>query len=577
MNPISPILDQPHIIDSELLPAGPINRLANQDLACLVDAASDPHGIVWPWAGGVYARHIRLVISDWQDGVLTPMAVRFFPGHQETIAGAEGMIVTKRLVMPWKCPEDRALLWLLECQAEGDRLLKLEIDIDWGEPLTQHMVDGLLLAQHNPEAPRGIYSQRNAESTRVFGNPHGRPDEVYLDDPQRARLVYHVLVNGIVEVPLLLTMSDVGEQVAWNAFLALRDVEQIYDASTEHWDRLLHTGRLWTPEPAFNLAVHTARLTAVRQVQRLRTGWAPSSRRLDEFPALVSAWDTLDPVVSHNLLATLRRLAGEYEGRLPATVPVLPRQRAAEEAAPESILDPNHCYVATVHAHWRHRGDGTLVVKHWEALRQCVEAVLQLQWRSRQGLTTEQVRVLAATLAQAAELAIVAGDAIDSARWQSEVEHLAPRAGAAPGMTSAGVPGAGDWVQRYGWNAATDRPFHFQTPAGAIALASEAVWIGCGLQWQAGDLWVEPAWPAGWPWWALLSLPLGENRYASLLWDGATLHTTQPVRSSLPVQQHKRIEILHAGEFDFDPIFELTRDSSSGDTSRKQQFRPVFR
>ena len=100
-----------------------------------------------------------MAISDWQDGPLTPLAVRCFPGHQETIAGAEGMIVTKRLITPWKSPDDKAIIWLLECQAEGDRLLKLEIDIDWGEPFSQRIVDGLLLAQRNPE-PRAASMRR---------------------------------------------------------------------------------------------------------------------------------------------------------------------------------------------------------------------------------------------------------------------------------------------------------------------------------------------------------------------------------------------------------------------------------
>ena len=238
------MLDQPQSYDYELLPTGVIGRLANQDLYCSVDANSDAIDVTWPWANAVYARRIQMAISDWQDGPLVPLVVRCFPGHQETIAGAEGMIVTKRLITPWKSPDDKALIWLLECQAEGDRLLKLEIDIDWGEPLSQRIVDGLLLAQRNPEPARGIYAQSNAESTRVFGNPYGRPDEVHLEDPQRARLVYHVLVNGVVEVPLLLTVSDVGEQVAWNGFLSLRDVEQIFDASSEAWNRLLRAGRL---------------------------------------------------------------------------------------------------------------------------------------------------------------------------------------------------------------------------------------------------------------------------------------------------------------------------------------------
>lgn len=205
MSTISPVLDQPQSFDYELMPAGAVSRLANQDLFCLADANSDALDVTWPWADALYARSIRLAISDWQDGPLMPLAVRRFPGHQETIAGAEGMIVTKRLITPWKSPDDRALIWLLECQAEGDRLLRLEVQIDWGEPLSQRLVDGLLVAQRNPEPARGIYAQSNAESTRVFGNPYGRPDEVNLDDPQRARLVYHVLINGTVEVPLLLT------------------------------------------------------------------------------------------------------------------------------------------------------------------------------------------------------------------------------------------------------------------------------------------------------------------------------------------------------------------------------------
>ncbi len=100
MSEVSPILDQPQSIDHDQLLPGPINRLANQDLVCAVDANSDPYDIFWPWAQQFYARSIRIVISDWQDGELPPLVTRFFPGHQETIIGTEGMIVTKRLVTP---------------------------------------------------------------------------------------------------------------------------------------------------------------------------------------------------------------------------------------------------------------------------------------------------------------------------------------------------------------------------------------------------------------------------------------------------------------------------------------------
>lgn len=107
-----------------------------------------------------------------------PMVTRFFPGHQELILGTEGVIVSKRVAVPRQSDHDRSVLWLLDCQAEGDRLLRLEVTIDWGEPLTQRIVDGLLVAQRNPGPARGIYQQSNADLTCVFGNPQARPDQI---------------------------------------------------------------------------------------------------------------------------------------------------------------------------------------------------------------------------------------------------------------------------------------------------------------------------------------------------------------------------------------------------------------
>ena len=293
-----------------------------------------------------------------QEGGLTPLAVRFFPGHQETIAGSEGVIVTRRLVVPHKSADDRALLWLLELQAEGDRVVQMVLDVDWGEPLAQRIVDGLLVAQRNPQPARGVYAQSNAESTRVLGNPHGRPDEIHLDDPQRARLVYHVLVNGIVEVPLILTLSDVGEQVAWSGFLSLRDAEPVFDASSQNWQRRLQIGRLWTPEPELNRAVEVGRLAAIRHVQRLRTGLAPTDRTVTRIPALVDAWDGLDPVQSRNLLAHLRRVAEATEGRLPEQLPFEPKQPAPDPG--REILGTNAAYLRALRSHLAHQPAGEL-------------------------------------------------------------------------------------------------------------------------------------------------------------------------------------------------------------------------
>ena len=573
MNATSPILDQPQSIDYDLLPAGPINRLANQELFCTVDAATDVFDVTWPWAGAVYARSIRFTISDLQDGVLTPLATRCFPGHQETIAGAEGMIVTKRLIMPWKSPDDRALLWLLECQAEGDRLLRLEVAIDWGEPLTQRIVDGLLVAQRNPGPDRGIYGQSNADSTRVFGDPHGRPDEVDLTDPQRARLVYHVLVNGIVEAPLMLTLSDVGEQMAWNGFLALRDAEQIFDASANQWAGLIRSGRLWTPAPHFNAAVDAARLVAARAVQHLRTGWAPSMRRTLDMGALVQGWDAIDPIISRNLLAHLRRAAEQGDGRLPMLLTVHPKEPALA-APPADLPACNTGYLAALHRHFQHHGDITWLAEHRAALAACAEALVRLRWEAPGVAATPAAQAwIAAGLGHAVALAELLDDAVNAERWRGELAQMT----AAPGATMPEAFALDGWAARYGWHAGSaTQLWRFHDDLAAARLAGDAVFQGCGLRQRGDVLTVAPTWPPAWGWWALLSLGLTNGKRLSLLWDGATLHATQPVASVLSVRFWQRIQIRGVDEFDFNPYFELTPPSHSGDTAEKERFRPIF-
>src|SRR5688572_10271604 len=255
MNAFDPILDQPQSIDVDTIDASISYRLANQELAFTVDAETDLYDLVWPWADGSYVRSIRLTVRDPQNEDLAPRITRFYPGYQETILGSEGMIISKRLAVPLGSADDRAVIWVLDCQAEGDRLIRLDIEIDWGEPLNQRIVDGLLVAQRNPGQARGIYSQHNADSTRVFGNPYGRPTGIELTNDGKARLVYYVLVNGMVEVPLLLTLSDVGEQVAWNSFLGLRDTERAFELSVDAWEKAIKTGRVWTPDPSLNRAI----------------------------------------------------------------------------------------------------------------------------------------------------------------------------------------------------------------------------------------------------------------------------------------------------------------------------------
>lgn len=571
---VSPILDEPQNIDYADLAPGPVNRLANHELICWLDAGCNPHEVYWPWGGRRYAQSITLRIVDVQEGELVPLVTRFFAGHQEMIAGSEGVIVTRRLGIPYKTTDDRALYWLLECQAEGDRVLRLEIDIDWGEPLSQRIVDGLLVAQANPGPLRGLYQQSNAESTRLFGNPHGRPDQAEIDDPARARLIYHVLVNGIVEVPLIFTVSDVGEQLAWSSFLALREVEEIFDISSRNWARRLHAGRLWTPDPAFNRAVEYARLEAVRHLQRHRTGVAPSDRRVAHVPALVAAWDALDPVQSRNLLAHLRREAEASGGRLPALLAALPDRAAGAEphTPPGSLLESNGAYLQALVAHMsHHRAPPEFLRDSLESVRLCAEALV-----AQHTAPPDQLAVrlqLAHLLSAAATLARRAGDTANAARWERKGRDLGGEQVTPPDAT--GMFDLSRWESASGWRDLRHRPHGFADPWRALQLAGAVVWQGVGLREREADILVAPAWPQAWHWWALLEISLTEDRRLSLLWDGATLHATRPVQSTLPVQLHQQIRLLNTDEFDFDPLFEMIRGEAQR-PAEVMRFRPRF-
>ena len=174
-----PALDQPHLEEYDDLNAEARFPHNNGELYFIADKDSDLYDLRWYWHGRAYARSIRIrfdapiytssgISSEQLDDVL-PLAVQLYPGYQETIYGVEGVIVSKRIFAPLDSYYDRSLLWMMEAQAEGDRLIQIRVEIDWGEPLEQRMVDGLLVAQKDPGEAKGAHDQCNAESTRVFG------------------------------------------------------------------------------------------------------------------------------------------------------------------------------------------------------------------------------------------------------------------------------------------------------------------------------------------------------------------------------------------------------------------------
>jgi hypothetical protein len=539
---ISPILDRPDTFDyDDIDPAARFLR-ANPDVRYQSDRNSDLYDLDFPRQNRPYARSITLSIAapiytskgisaESVEDVL-PLAVRFFPGYQETIYGAEGVIISKRTYAPLGSNDDRSVLWQLECQAEGDRLLQIAVEIDWGEPLEQRMVDGLLVAQSLPGQARGVHEQQNAESTRVFGAAEGRPDLVSFPDESRAHLLYHVLVAGQVDLPLILTLSEVGEQMAWNGFLVQRDIERAFNLTQNIWGRITQRGRLWTPDPALNRAADRAKQNAARQLVRLRGGDAPADGLLASVPPLVEAFDLCEPARSRSLLDHLRRLAEKGEGKLPVAFPPF-YVESRTDAAP-TLARSNAAYLSALATHLRRQPHGFSLAEHYPVVRLCTEALIRI----RRELTDQPDALadFAAALHAAAQLARASGDSVNEARWQGEAEYAVGDRGL----------GNGDWEDR------RPRP-HSPIPS--------PYWLGQTLT-------LARTWPADWDWWALVDLPVGEGG-VTLLWDGETLHvartsglsgkadTTQPlaVEFAGPVQRHSRLQVLGAGEDDFDLRF----------------------
>ncbi len=579
MDQFDPILDQPQSIDYAHVASSTIYRLANHDLAFDVDAKTDLQALFWPWADAQYARSIELQISDPQNDELMALVVRYYPGYQETILGSEGMIISKRLAVPLASNYDRAVLWMLECQAEGDRLMRLDVTIDWGEPLTQRIVDGLLVAQLNPGRAQGIYAQQNADSTRVFGNPQGRPSTFELDNDGHAKLTYYVLINGIVEVPLLLTISDVGEQVAWNGFLALRDAERAFQLSVEAWDKMLKTGRLWTSDPRLNRAVQAGRLLSVQSLRRLRTGMSPAARRVADVPRLVKSLDIFDLTESQNLLAHVRRVAEKSAGKLPELLPL--HAKAPLIAPGPAMAWTNRAYLMALHEHLLRHPNTDLSAQHYAAVQACAEQLIRLRWQNEEPLAVQTLAVVSDGLRHAITLATLQKNSVDAVRWDSEACELDRRVdGAGQEKTDAHDLSLSDWPLVTGWQEPAEKPWHFADPQMGVTLAGEVVWTACGLKWRRGELWVYPQRANPWRWWALLNLPLGDDKTISLVWDGETLHATGPVRSDRPVQSYQRIRTLKADELDFDLHFEMTpaQDGQADPVApaQRQLFHPTF-
>lgn len=308
---------------------------ASLSVAARADHTSNLHGLYVPADNRLAVGPVRygFTLLGPNSETLEPLVTQFYPAYQETIWGTEGLILTQRIFAPYETAYERGVCWLIEVQAEGPRVLQVEVTLEFGleTPTTLRMQDGLLVAT----------DETNPSFVRVFGS-NGPPSYTDLTTPGRARLVYHILIEGEVEQPFILSVSGAGEALAWNGFLALSDTERAFRDTLRNLDARLAQTQVYTPDAQLNRGLEWAKINALRAQQRGRWGvWVaetPGSDRVDvsaaAWYALGASWLTPDFV--GRLLYFLATHAQAEDGGVCASLMAHDRGRQAGPSDPRS-------------------------------------------------------------------------------------------------------------------------------------------------------------------------------------------------------------------------------------------------
>lgn len=385
------------------------------------DALSNLLGFYTPSDNRWAVRRVAYRFSSLGPGIeqLEPLVTQFYPSHQETIWGTEGLILTQRVFLPYEAGYERGVCWLIEVQAEGPRLIQVEIELEFdAADVALRMQDGLLVATRAAD-PNHV---------RVFGSS-GPPSYVDLNTPGRALLMYHVLIEGEIEQPFVLSASDAGEQLAWNGFLVLSDTERVFRETVRALDQRLAQAHVFTPDARVNQTLQWAKISLVRGQQRWRWGLGvPTESGTDRIDVAQSAWyalgaNWLTPDFVGRQLQFLVTHAQEDDGRLAGA---LAAHDLAREPAASSV--PTSLFLLA----WQRHLNTSLEASDAAPTLSSLPTLYPHLRAAAESLTSSQETVLSDTLAHsalhaAADIAHLAGHDNDRRRFAQAAQALAAR------------------------------------------------------------------------------------------------------------------------------------------------------
>jgi hypothetical protein len=226
--------------------------------------------------------------------------------------------------------------------------------------------------------------------------------------------------------------------------------------------------------------VQVGRLNALRHVQKLRSGFAPSDRAFEHLPALVKALDACDLVLSRNLLAHARRVAERSEGKLPPLLPIRPKD--ALDAPGPRLAWSISAYLLALMDHLRRHPNPELLAEHYAAVQLCAETLVNVRMEAQNNVDAKSFAAAGSGLRYAVSLATQHRNSADAVRWESEaceLERIAEEAGHSPPANAALT--VQNWREVAGWRFHKDRPWGFDDPWQGIAQTSRESQAGQSL------------------------------------------------------------------------------------------------
>ncbi|HEY8487130.1 MAG TPA: hypothetical protein VIL11_07020 [Limnochordales bacterium] len=445
--------------------------LGNFLLFARTDPESNLMGL-WASEDQWYCGRLRISLRT-PSGPLRPTATLLRPEAQETEYEGPGVRARKRIWVPAGTAWDRAVVWTLELEVEGDgqgpARLWVQLDAVW-PPIVEQ--EGLRRAEPEQQEKRvrcrlerGVVVAvtqplcgRPATEVRLLGTWGGVPEPAahHFGEPGTTRLVYELTLPPATPTRLhwVLLTDPGGEAAAWQAWQSMPCPDGLYGDTLGYLSGRLSLPSLLTPSPAVNRGFQWAKVNTLRTQCRYPSGYGfTNDPPQDILVVRDAAWyilgnDWLTPDFSREMIELVLREGVENTGKLTEFV------RCAEQPPTRNdyglnVNDDTPLFLVAVYHHAAVTRDPQFLRRVYPHVRRAAQYLLsQMQddlvvctsrgtnvhgiagWRNiipaftLSGAVTELNAECCAALLRCAQMARAVGAQEDAERWEQAAGRL---------------------------------------------------------------------------------------------------------------------------------------------------------